>query len=244
MSTPPSSGTVIVSPHENDPVLSVTVRKLVGAFTLDITFSATHRMLALVGASGSGKTLTLRAIAGLLTPDAGRIVLGSRVLFDSAASLNLPARARHVGYVFQQYALFPHYTVAQNIGYGLHGSSNEERRARVQDMLELVGLPAFADRMPRTLSGGEQQRVAVARALAPRPAALLLDEPLSAVDAPLRVRLGEQLRYIGEQLSIPMVLVTHDMNEAQRIAGHIVHVDKGRGVGAEATTSTPQPATP
>jgi ABC-type sulfate/molybdate transport systems ATPase subunit len=210
--------------------LSIAVSKRIGAFVLDVAFTTGDAILAIVGASGSGKTLTLRAIAGLLTPDDGNIAVGPRVLFDAARRINLPARERGIGYVFQQYALFPHFTVEQNIGYGLHRLSDVARRERVREVLDLVDLSGFSARMPRTLSGGEQQRVALARALAPRPSALLLDEPLSAVDTSLRRRLGEQLRHIGSSLSIPMVLVTHDMNEASRVAGRIVYLDKGRVV--------------
>ena len=225
-----------IAPNQQAPsgaverALSVAVRRHVGDFLLDVTLDADNGIMALVGASGSGKTLTLRAIAGLLTPESGRISTGERVLFDAAHRINVPARERHIGYVFQQYALFPHFSVAQNVGYGLHDLAVDQRRSRVEEMLALVDLSAFSQRMPRTLSGGEQQRVALARSLAPRPAALLLDEPLSAVDAPLRVRLGEQLVQIGRQLSIPIILVTHDMSEAVRIADQVVHLERGRVV--------------
>ena len=225
-----------IAPNQQAPsgaverALSVAVRRHVGDFLLDVTLDADNGIMALVGASGSGKTLTLRAIAGLLTPESGRISTGERVLFDAGHGINVPARDRRIGYVFQQYALFPHFSVAQNVGYGLHDLAVDQRRSRVEEMLALVDLSAFSQRMPRTLSGGEQQRVALARSLAPRPAALLLDEPLSAVDAPLRVRLGEQLVQIVRHLSIPIVLVTHDMSEAVRIADQVVHLERGRVV--------------
>jgi ABC-type sulfate/molybdate transport systems ATPase subunit len=183
---------------------------------------------ALLGPSGAGKSLTLRAIAGLLRPDGGRVAVGGRVLFDAACGIDLPARERRVGYVFQQYGLFPHLTVAENVGYGLYARTRAERRARVGEVLDLVGLAAFAGRRPRELSGGQQQRVALARALAPEPAVLLLDEPLSALDVPLRRRLGDELRALHERTRTPMVLVTHDPDEAARVADAVVHVDGGR----------------
>jgi len=208
--------------------LSVAVRRRLPAFALDVAFDAPGGVTALLGPSGAGKTLTLRAIAGLLRPDAGRIAVGGRVLFDAAAGVDVPARARRVGYVFQQYALFPHLTVGENVAYGLHDLPRAERADRVGDALALVGLPDYAPRSPRALSGGQQQRVALARALAPAPAVLLLDEPLAALDVPLRRRLASELRALHERTGTPMVLVTHDPGEASRVADRVVYVDAGR----------------
>ena len=171
-------------------MLEVSVRVRAGAFRLDASFRAPGGITALFGPSGAGKTLTLRCIAGLTTPDSGRIAVGERVLFDPARSIDLPARHRRLGYLFQQYALFPHLDVAGNVGFGLDGG-RDERAARVRELLALVGLAGFEKRRPRELSGGEQQRVALARALAPRPELLLLDEPLSALDGRVRRRLVE-----------------------------------------------------
>lgn len=182
---------------------------------------------AIVGPSGSGKTATLRSIAGLLIPDSGRIVLGERVLYDRDTKVNIPSQNRRVGFVFQQYALFPHMSTARNIAYGLDGMTEAARNERVHEMLSLVGLDTVGNRYPWELSAGQQQRVAVARALAPSPDLLLLDEPLSALDAPLRSRLGEELRRYSETLKIPLVLVTHDMAEAHLIADQILEMDKG-----------------
>jgi ABC-type sulfate/molybdate transport systems ATPase subunit len=210
------------------PGLSVAVRRRLPAFALDVAFEVGGGVTALLGPSGAGKSLTLRAIAGLLRPDGGRVAVGGRVLFDAACGIDLPARERRVGYVFQQYGLFPHLTVAENVGYGLHARTRAERRARVGEVLDLVGLAAFAGRRPRELSGGQQQRVALARALAPEPAVLLLDEPLSALDVPLRRRLGDELRALHERTRTPMVLVTHDPDEAARVADAVVRVDGGR----------------
>jgi ABC-type sulfate/molybdate transport systems ATPase subunit len=207
--------------------LSVAIRRKLDNFTLDVSFEAGRGITALLGPSGAGKTLTLRAIAGLLRPDAGRITVGSQVLFDAEARIDLPARARRVGYVFQHYAVFPHLTVAENVGYGLHDLSRVARAARVAEMLDTVGLSEFAARRPRTLSGGQLQRVALARAIAPNPSVLLLDEPLAALDTPLRQRLGAELRALQERTAIPMVLVTHDPDEAARLADTVVRLDSG-----------------
>lgn len=212
--------------------LSVNVRRAFDGYTLDMAFESAGGVTALLGPSGAGKTLTLRAIAGLLRPDSGRITLDSRVLFDSATQCNVPARERQVGYVFQQYALFPHLTVAENIAYGLHTWSRSQQAERVHQMLELVGLNELKSRMPRQLSGGQQQRVALARSLAPQPSLLLLDEPLAALDAPLRARLGAELRSLHERTGVPMVLVTHDPEEAARIADSVVYVEGGRTAAA------------
>jgi ABC-type sulfate/molybdate transport systems ATPase subunit len=207
--------------------LSVAIRRRVGDFTLQVAFETGRGITALLGASGAGKTLTLRAIAGLLRPDEGRIALDDRVLFDAQARVDLTPQARRVGYVFQHYAVFPHLTVAQNIGYGLHTLPRADRATRVTEMLELVGLPDFSARRPATLSGGQLQRVALARAMAPRPSLLLLDEPLAALDAPLRRRLGAELRALHERMAIPMVLVTHDPDEARHIADAVLTLDAG-----------------
>ena len=223
--------------------LRVNVQRQVGAFALNIAFdtafrsapdeaiSATLRrsagIAALFGASGSGKTLTLRAIAGLLRPDSGRISLGKRILFDSAQSVHVPARERDIGYVFQQYALFPHLSVMDNVGYGIRMLSRADRETRSTEVLDLVGMRSYADRRPHELSGGQQQRVALARALGPRPSLLLLDEPFAALDTPLRRRLGDELRELQRGTAVSMVLVTHDQSEAERLADVVIHVENG-----------------
>jgi ABC-type sulfate/molybdate transport systems ATPase subunit len=210
--------------------LAVRARRALPAFTLDVAFESAAGITALLGPSGSGKTLTLRAIAGLLRPDDGRIALRDRVLFDAALGIDTPARERRVGVVFQQYALFPHLTAAENVAYGLHALAPAERRDRVAECLALVGLTDRADHRPRALSGGQQQRVALARALAPSPDLLLLDEPLAALDAPLRARLGDELRALHERTGVPMVLVTHDPAEAARVADATVYLETGHVV--------------
>ncbi|GJG85210.1 ABC transporter ATP-binding protein [Gemmatimonadetes bacterium T265] len=208
--------------------LEVAVRRTLPGFALDVAFAVPDGVAALVGPSGAGKTLTLRAVAGLLRPDAGRVACRGRVLYDRAVGVDVPARARRVGYVFQQYALFPHLSVGENVAYGLGGRPRAERDARAAELLALVGLPNVERRRPRELSGGQQQRVALARALAPEPDLLLLDEPLAAVDAPLRVRLGDELLALHARTAVPMLLVTHDPAEARRIADVVVRLDGGR----------------
>lgn len=219
--------------------LHVAIRRQLPAFVLDVAFDTGGGIVALVGPSGSGKTLTLRTIAGLLHADFGRIALGARTLFDAGARIDVPARERHIGYVFQHYALFPHHTAAQNIAYGLHTLPRDARDARVREMLALVRLDRHADKRPVALSGGEQQRVALARALAPQPSLLLLDEPLSALDAPLRRSLGLELRRLHRDTGIPMLLVTHDPDEARRVADVAIHLGDGRVVATHTTGTAP-----
>jgi molybdate transport system ATP-binding protein len=165
-------------------------------------------------------------------PDAGRIVVGGRVFFDSASGIHVRPQERRLGYVFQGYALFPHLSVADNVGYGLRGWPREARRRRVAEVMERLGLAGQARRHPQELSGGQQQRVALGRALAADPGLLLLDEPLSALDAPLRRQLREELMAIVGEWGVPTVLVTHDLTEAFHLAERIVIYDEGRVVQA------------
>lgn len=180
------------------------------------------KVVALLGPSGCGKSTILRAIAGLITPSAGRILLNGRDLTPVAV------RHRGLGMVFQNFALFGHLTVAENIAYGLKALPRPERRARVERLLALVRLTAFADRFPASLSGGQQQRVAVARALATEPAALLMDEPFGALDRALRAELQAELVRMQEDVGITTVMVTHDQEEAQAVASQLVVMNAGR----------------
>lgn len=168
----------------------------------------------LFGASGSGKSTLLRCLAGLERPDEGSIRFGTEVWFDSARRVFLPARARHVGFVPQDYGLFPHLSVRRNIGYGLGGLKAAQAEERVAEAIHWLGLEGLEQRYPAELSGGQQQRVALARAVVPRPRVLLLDEPLSALDVPARLRLRSELRLLLSQTGIPTVLVTHDRADA------------------------------
>lgn len=177
---------------------------------------------AILGPSGCGKSTMLRIVAGLIRPTAGSVHLGTR---DVTA---VAARTRRIGMVFQNYALFPHMTVRENVGYGLAGIPRIERRARVEQLLALVRLEAFADRLPRQLSGGQQQRVAVARALAPRPALLLLDEPFAALDRALRADMQFEFVRLQRELGITTILVTHDQEEAQAVADTLIVMNAGK----------------
>lgn len=215
--------------------LDVRIDLTLGDFFLQVAFGAGDGITALFGPSGAGKTLTLRSIAGLAAPQAGRIVASGRTLFDSEAGIAIPARERGIGYLFQQYALFPHLTVARNVGFGLHGQPPPVRSRRVNQLLSLVGLEGFAGRYPAQISGGQQQRVALARALAPEPSLLLLDEPFAAVDLRARRRLRAELLRIQEVTSTPMILVTHDLGEVRQISDSLIVLDRGRVLQAGPT---------
>ncbi len=202
-------------------------------FRLDAAFATTDNRVVLFGPSGSGKTLTLRAIAGLMRPDAGSVTLDGRVLFDAASGQCLPPRRRRIGYVFQDYALFPHLTVRQNVAFGLtslFGRMSREAADRVTGIMELFGIAGLADARPCRISGGQRQRVALARALAGEPRALLLDEPFSALDIPLRQRVREELAGILSRLDIPLVMVTHDPADVAFFGGDVVRYADGRVV--------------
>lgn len=208
--------------------LHVDIQKRLARFTLRVCLDADEAGLGLLGASGSGKSMTLRCIAGIETPDEGVIRLGGRTLFDSAAGINLPPQRRNVGYVFQRYALFAHMTVEENIAAGLQGISRAERAARVRELAQMFGLSALLSARPGTLSGGEQQRVALARAMAYRPEALLLDEPLSALDSALRMELEPQLFAYLRRYAGAVMYVSHDWAEAYRMCARVAVLGSGR----------------
>jgi len=181
----------------------------------------------LFGASGSGKTTVLRSLAGLDRPDEGSIAFGGERWFDAAQGLFTSPQARGVGLLFQDYALFPHLSVRANLAYGLHRLSASERAARVAELAGRLGVAGLLDRRPAQLSGGQKQRVALARALAPRPRLLLLDEPLSALDAPTREALRGELRHLLEQAGVPAIVVTHDRIEALSLGDRLAVLVEG-----------------
>jgi ABC-type sulfate/molybdate transport systems ATPase subunit len=208
--------------------LEVQIEKKLPDFELSVAFTATEEPLSILGPSGAGKTMLLRCIAGLEQPDRGRVTLKDRVLFDSDQSIRVPAQRRRIGMVFQNYALFPHRTVTENIAFGLHELSSEDRAARVKALIERTHLTEVACRYPRVLSGGEQQRTALARALAIDPEALLLDEPLSALDTHLRSQVEAQLQEIFSAYQRPALLVTHNIEEAYRLGERLLVLSRGR----------------
>lgn len=196
------------------------------SFHLRSAFEASGDAVVLFGPSGSGKTLTLQAMAGLMRPSGGRIELDGRALFDHAAGIDLPPKDRGLGYLFQDYALFPHLSVTGNVGFGLNpgwpGKLSREQNERVRAMLEAFGLGQLAAERPARLSGGQRQRVALARAMMASPAALLLDEPFSALDPLLRVRMRRELAATLEKFGIPAVLITHDPDDVAAFAKTLV----------------------
>ncbi len=208
--------------------LEVRFKKRLASFTLAPDFSCGAESLAILGPSGAGKSMTLRCIAGLEQPDEGSIVLNGRTLFDSQTGINVAARRRGIGLLFQNYALFPHMTVAENVAFGLKAASRGERERRTLKQIADVHLEGLERRLPRELSGGEQQRAALARALAIEPQALLLDEPLSALDTYLRSKIEQQLISTLAQFQRPALYVTHNIEEAYRIATKLVVLAKGQ----------------
>lgn len=196
-------------------------------FTLCPEIEAGAELIVIFGPSGAGKSLTLRALAGLVKPLTGLIQLGKHVIFDSEKEIDLPPQRRNVGYVPQNYALFPHRSIAENIGFGLHSLSRTKRDLRVQELLSTMRLEKEADRKPNEISGGQQQRVALARALATRPALLLLDEPLGALDEPIREHLRNEIKDLQKRYQIPVVLVTHNLSEAYTLADKLVVIESG-----------------
>jgi molybdate transport system ATP-binding protein len=209
-------------------LLDMVVRCRLGAFLLDVELACERGPLVIIGPSGAGKSATLRMIAGVLSPDAGRIAVSGRVLFDAEGGVNVAAQLRRLGYVPQEYALFPHLSAEANIGFGLRGLGGDERRARAREMLALTGLEEQRALRPRQLSGGQRQRVALARALAVRPDVLLLDEPFAALDAPTRTSLLEDVRSLIARTGVASIFVTHDRNEALRLADTVAVMMDGR----------------
>ncbi len=199
-------------------------------FDLNVDFKALTSSVVFFGPSGSGKSLSLLALAGLLKPDSGRITVQGKVLFDAETGVNIPARQRNVGFVFQDYALFPHLTVRENVAFGLKQpfrSLRTEQSDRVDELLELFGMAELAGQRPHQLSGGQSQRTALARALAPDPQLLLLDEPFSALDQPLRARMRDELARILERFNLPMIMVSHEPADVETFARTLVVFGRG-----------------
>ena len=216
--------------------LEVNITKKLNGFTLHANFAARSTATAILGASGCGKSMTLRCIAGIVKPDAGRIVLDGRVLFDSAQHIDLPPQQRGVGLLFQNYALFPNMTVEQNVLCGLKAEKDKAaRKARCAEMLQAMRLESLAKRYPAQLSGGQQQRTALARILVGRPKILMLDEPFSALDSYLREEVEGEVGSLLSNFDGTALLVTHDRNEAYRLCREMIVMDSGEVLRAGTT---------
>ena len=209
--------------------ISVDIEKNLGTFRLKVQFEAGNETLALLGASGSGKSMTLKCIAGIEKPDRGRIVVDDVVLFDSEKKINLTPQQRHTGLMFQNYALFPNMTVSQNIRAGANREPDKRKReAAVAAVMESFGLTELANHLPSQLSGGQQQRTALARILVSSPRILLLDEPFSALDNHLRFRLEQEVRQTIADFGKTVLLVSHDRDEVFRLSDRIAVIDGGQ----------------
>lgn len=216
--------------------LFVDIRKRLGDFVLDARFETDDPVTGLLGASGCGKSMTLKCIAGVETPDEGRIVLDGETLFDSERGINLPPQKRGVGYLFQHYALFPHMTVEKNILCGLHGEKDKAvRQQRLREMIAMLQLEGLEKHRPAELSGGQAQRVALARMLVSQPRLLLLDEPFSALDSHLRDQLQPQLLSLLRSYGRQAVMVTHSRDEAYHLCSRLCVMDNGRILRAGGT---------
>lgn len=214
-----------------------TLRSGARTFELNARFESASQRVVIYGPSGAGKSQLLKALAGLMTPDRGHIELAGRRLFDGDAGIDIAPQRRQVAYLFQDYALFPHLNVRQNIGFGLQrGWRNPLSRVdgeTIRYWLQAFELDHVAHQLPHELSGGQRQRVALARALAPQPAALLLDEPFAALDPGLRGRMRTELDTLQRKLAIPMILITHDPEDARAFGDHVLRMEQGRIVERE-----------
>lgn len=231
--------------------VQTTLKGKQGAFSLDISLKSSASRLVFFGPSGSGKTLTLQMLAGLVTPRSGHIIIDDTVFFDSSQGINLPARTRRIGYVFQDYALFPHMTVRQNLAFALHqkekhfpviGSAframvpaklSEEQKESIDLILELLEITHLADRRPSQISGGQKQRVALARALLISPRLLLLDEPFAALDPLLRIRMRKEIDKILQNCGVPLVMITHDPEDVDAFADDLAVYANGHILAME-----------
>jgi len=225
--------------------LSITLKKKVKGFTLNVAWEIGDELGVLLGYSGSGKSMTLQMITGLMRPDEGFVRSGSKAYFDSSEGLDTPPQARNFGYVFQDLALFPHMTIMRNILFGAPEVPKHEKLLQAQEMIDAFKLTGLEDRYPSEISGGQKQRVAFARALIRHPDVLLLDEPFSALDQPLRIEMRHFLKEVRRRFGIPVVFVTHDFNEAAFLADKIIVYSQGRIIQTGSLKQvSAQPASP
>jgi molybdate transport system ATP-binding protein len=209
-------------------MLKARLIKKLGSFTLDIDIQMDNQILVLWGSSGAGKTTVLHCLAGLINPSSGFVKLDGRTLYSSADRINISSRDRNVGYLFQDYALFPHMTVRENIWYGLTKRQQKPLSPDPLQLLDSFGAGHLLDRYPWQLSGGEKQRIALVRALAVKPRLLLLDEPFSALDKCNKINLRQEIKKLHSQWQIPFILVTHDEDDASFLGDTIIGIEKGR----------------
>lgn len=212
-------------------MLKVKIKKQLDNITLDVNFETNDAVLGLIGASGSGKSMTLKCIAGIEKPDSGFISLGDRVLFDSEKKINLKPQERRIGYLFQNYALFPHMTVEKNIQVSINKKyDKQEKIDKLNEILKLLDLKEIENKYPNEISGGQQQRVAFARIIVNEPDFLLLDEPFSALDAFLRWNLAKELKSIVKRLGKKSIFVTHNINEVYYLCENAIVLDNGKEI--------------
>lgn len=209
--------------------ITVQIKKRLGDFNLDVKFQGQSDRIGILGASGCGKSMTLKSIAGIETPDEGRIAVAGKVFFDSSALMNVRPQKRNIGYLFQNYALFPTMTVSENIKAGLKGTK-EEKRKRAQEMMEKFQIVSLADRLPGELSGGQQQRAALARILAYEPDVILLDEPFSALDMFLKDRLQKEMAEMLKDYQGIVIMVSHSRDEIYRFSKELLVMENGHSV--------------
>lgn len=217
-----------------DEMLEVKIKKRLFHYELDVNFTVDNEILVLFGPSGSGKTTILHCIAGLTAPDKGNISLGGQTFYDGTMK-TVPTQRRNIGYLFQDYALFPHMTVEKNIHYGVKKKAHETDFV-IEQLLDVLGIKHLLPKYPHQISGGEKQRVALARALATEPSILLLDEPLSALDKDTRIECQNELIRLHELWKIPFIIVTHDMDEAERLGHRIIFLEQGKIIKQECST--------
>jgi len=208
--------------------IEINIEKHLNNFDLCVNYKSNKKIIGILGTSGSGKSLTLRSIAGLITPDKGKIMLGNRILFDSEIGKNLSPQARKIGFLFQNYALFPNMTASENIGVALFGLSKKQRLIKIEQELEIMQIKNLGHLYPSELSGGQQQRVALARALVMQPEILLLDEPFSALDSHLRRQLERELIKSLSHYMGTVIFVTHDLDECYRISEEVLIMESGK----------------